>query len=207
MKKIKIELLKGGIMPKKEFPESAGYDLFMPERVEIKRGRQRIPLGFKIALSKRKTALIFARSGVQAKGVKGFLSESNGVLCNVKVSECVVTKERLEYLYQNDDLYFVDRIKKIENEVGKDEMYAVVCREKVFDPIRLERCSIELGMIDCGFRGEVCLIVDNQDVNFYIEKGESVAQMLIINKPAEELERVEALDAGEGERGEQGFNS
>lgn len=206
MEKIKIELMEGGIMPQKEFKESAGYDLFVPKRTSVGRGRQVVPLGFKMALPKGKAALIFARSGVEAKGVNAWLSESNGQLCNCKVVNGVVDEEKYMEMCKNEDMYWPERSKKIITPDGK-VLYDATFREKIFDPIRIPCCNVKLGMVDCGFRGEVGMILENRDANFYLEKGQSIAQMVIIDVPETELEPVEKLDEGEGERGEQGFQA
>ena len=207
MEKIKIELLEGGIMPRKEFAESAGYDLFVPKDTEIPIGRQVVPLGFRLALPKGKAALIFSRSGVACKGVLGFLSMSNGKLCNVKVMEGIVDEEKRRYLCETDNIYWVQEVKPIVNKANGELFYHLTYREKVFDPIRLDKCRVELGMVDCGYRGEVGMIIENRDVNFWIAAGSSIAQMVIIDVPDTELVITEKLDGGEGERGEQGFNS
>ena len=206
MEKIKIELLEGGILPKKEFGESGGYDLFVPERTFIGAGKTIVPLGFKIAIPKGKVALIFSRSGVEAKGVQGWLSESNGKLCNCKVVNGYLEEDKYMELCQNEDIYYVERSKKINLSDGK-VLYDATYREKVYDSIRLDKCSVKLGMADCGYRGVVGMILENNDASFYIEKGQSIAQMVIIDVPDTELLPVEKLDSGEGERGEQGFNS
>ena len=206
MEEIKIELLEGGILPTKEFDESAGYDLYVPKRTFVAMGKTVVPLGFKMALPKGKAALIFSRSGVEAKGVQGWLSESNGKLCNCKVMNGYLEEDKYMELCQNEDIYYVERSKKINLPDGK-VLYDATYREKVYNSIRLDKCSVKLGMVDCGYRGEVGLILDNTDVSFYIEAGQSIAQMVIIDVPDTELLPVEKLDSGEGERGEQGFNS
>ena len=207
MEEIKIELLDGGIMPKKEFDLSAGYDLFVPKRTGVNKGRQIVPLGFKIALPTGKAALIFSRSGVQAKGVKGYLSESNGKLCNVKLVEEVVSEERMQQLIEEDNSYFVEEKKMLVADSSPIKMYLMRYREKVYTPIRFDRCNVCLGMVDAGYRGEVGMILYNEDVNFYLEAGDSIAQMVIIDACMLPMVQVEKLDGGDDMRGEQGFAS
>lgn len=203
MEEIKIELLEGGIMPQKEFKESAGYDLYVPKRTSVHRGKQVVPLGFKMALPAGKAALIFSRSGVAAKGVTGFLSESKGELCNVKVMEGVITEEKYKELCESDDIYFPQEPKVINTPNGV--FYAAYYRQKVFEPIRLKKCNVLLGMVDCGYRGEVGMILENNDASFYIEKGQSIAQMVIIDIPQTVLVQTDKLESSEDGRGEQGF--
>lgn len=202
-----VELLDGGVEPKKEFELSAGYDLFVPKRTAINHGRQIVPLGFKIAVPKGKMALIFSRSGVAAKGVSGYLSESNGQLCNVKLVSDVVDEEKMYKLMKEDSTYYVEEKKELTSDATPVKMYFMRYREKIFDAIRFDKCSVLLGMVDCGYRGEVGMILENWDANFYIEKGQSIAQMVIVDADMMPLLLVDKLDGGDDARGEQGFNS
>lgn len=74
MKEVKIKL-NGGIMPKKAHPSDAAFDLYVPEDVEIKRGRQVIDLKFSMELPKGYAATIQPRSGFSAKGMEVEISE------------------------------------------------------------------------------------------------------------------------------------
>ena len=65
---VKIKL-NGGIMPKKATAGAAAYDLYVPEDVEIKGGRQVISLGFSMELPHGYAATIQPRSGFSAKGM------------------------------------------------------------------------------------------------------------------------------------------
>lgn len=69
MTKVKIQL-KGGIMPKKATDGAAAYDLYAPEDVVIKNGRQIIDLKFSIELPQGYAATIQPRSGFSAKGIE-----------------------------------------------------------------------------------------------------------------------------------------
>ena len=66
---VKIKL-NGGIMPKKAHPSDAAFDLYVPEDVEIKRGRQVVDLKFSMELPKGYAATIQPRSGFSAKGME-----------------------------------------------------------------------------------------------------------------------------------------
>ena len=62
------------------------------------------------------------------------------------------------------------------------------------------------GSIDADYRGTIGVIMHNtDDVKYYIDKGDKIAQMVITRVPITELEEVEVLD--ETERGEKGFGS
>ena len=57
-------------MPKKAHPSDAAFDLYVPEDVVLKYGRQIIDLKFSIELPHRYAATIQPRSGFSAKGIE-----------------------------------------------------------------------------------------------------------------------------------------
>jgi dUTP pyrophosphatase len=63
------------------------------------------------------------------------------------------------------------------------------------------------GLIDSGYRGEICIILINLDreKDFIIKKGDKICQMVI--KKIEEAEMVETEDLDKSERGDGGFGS
>ncbi len=62
------------------------------------------------------------------------------------------------------------------------------------------------GVIDCGYRGEVCVGVMNLSTTLYVfEKGHKIAQMLI--QPIEHPAITEVEELSLSERGEGGFGS
>lgn len=63
------------------------------------------------------------------------------------------------------------------------------------------------GIIDEGYRGEVCVVLLNTDDSepFHIKKGDRIAQLVVVPYVRCEVEQVEELD--ETERGENGFGS
>lgn len=65
------KLLPGAVLPKKATEGSAAYDLYVPEDIIIKPGRQIIPLGFAMEMEKGYEALIDPRSGFSSKGMEG----------------------------------------------------------------------------------------------------------------------------------------
>lgn len=69
MTQVKIKL-KGGIMPTKATAGAAAYDLYVPEDVTLKNGRQIIDLKFCLELPHGYAATIQPRSGFSAKGLE-----------------------------------------------------------------------------------------------------------------------------------------
>ena len=70
--KIKFKKLhEGAVLPKKATKGSAAYDLYVPEDVIVKRGRNVISLGFAMEMEEGYEALVDARSGFSAKGMEG----------------------------------------------------------------------------------------------------------------------------------------
>lgn len=67
------KLLPGATLPKKATEGSAAYDLYVPEDIIIKPGRQIIPLGFAIEMETGYEALVNPRSGFSSKGMEGYL--------------------------------------------------------------------------------------------------------------------------------------
>ena len=69
MEQVKIKL-NGGIMPTKGSEFAAAYDLYVPENIELKYGRQVIDLKFSIELPHGYAAIIQPRSGFTCKGMQ-----------------------------------------------------------------------------------------------------------------------------------------
>ena len=69
---VRIVLEEGGIMPKKATDGSAGYDLFAPENVVIRPGRNLVKLNFRMALPLGIGATVNSRSGFTLKGFEGY---------------------------------------------------------------------------------------------------------------------------------------
>ena len=66
---VKIKL-NGGIMPKKATDGAAAYDLYVPEDITLKQGRQIIDLKFSMEIPKGYAATIQPRSGFSSKGIE-----------------------------------------------------------------------------------------------------------------------------------------
>ena len=63
------------------------------------------------------------------------------------------------------------------------------------------------GLIDSGYRGEICVILLNtdKDDSFDVSKGDRIAQLTIMEAPSIEFVSSESLD--ETQRGDSGFGS
>ena len=63
------------------------------------------------------------------------------------------------------------------------------------------------GLIDSGYRGEICIIMVNldKDNEFNIRKGDKICQLVI--QKVEEAGLIEVDDIGGSDRGEDGFGS
>ncbi len=69
---MKVKLIAPGAkIPTRANEYAAGYDLYAPTDVEIKPGRNILPLGIKIELDPNTEAMIRPRSGFSAKGMEG----------------------------------------------------------------------------------------------------------------------------------------
>ena len=66
---VKIKL-NGGMMPKKAHLSDAAFDLYIPEDIVVKKGRQIIDLKFSIELPMGYAATIQPRSGFSSKGIE-----------------------------------------------------------------------------------------------------------------------------------------
>ena len=80
--KVKIKKLEQSArLPKKATDGSAGYDLYAPTDVFVKKDRQVIKLGFSMQLPKGYHADIDPRSGFSAKGMEGFFADDKEHPC------------------------------------------------------------------------------------------------------------------------------
>lgn len=81
---VKIKL-NGGYMPKKAHPSDAAFDLYTPEDIVLKTGRQAIDLKFSIELPIGYAATIQPRSGFSSKGIEVEILED---IAGTGVEEC-----------------------------------------------------------------------------------------------------------------------
>lgn len=64
-------------------------------------------------------------------------------------------------------------------------------------------CDVLVGKIDSDYRGEVGIIINNQDYPFSLKRGQRIAQMTIYK--VEDAEFVETEELSDTERGDGGF--
>ena len=64
-------------------------------------------------------------------------------------------------------------------------------------------CDVLVGKIDSDYRGEVGIIINNQDYPFSLKRGQRIAQMTIYK--VEDAEFVETAELSDTERGDGGF--
>lgn len=69
---VKIVKNEGALVPKKATKGAAAYDVYVPEDVVIKKGRQIVSLKLIMALPEGYEAKIEPRSGFSAKGMEGY---------------------------------------------------------------------------------------------------------------------------------------
>ena len=68
--------------------------------------------------------------------------------------------------------------------------------------------DIHAGVLDSNYRGEVKVLVSTEVTPLFIEKGTRIAQLLILELPKIELEKVATLsELGDTDRGAGGFGS
>lgn len=66
-------------------------------------------------------------------------------------------------------------------------------------------CDVIVGKIDSDYRGEIGVIVNNNDVGFTIKKGQRIAQLSFYK--VEDAEFIESEDLSRTKRGTGGFGS
>lgn len=174
--KIKFKkLLPGAILPKKATEGSAAYDLYVPEDVIIKPGRQIIPLGFAMEMEPGHEALVDPRSGFSSKGVEGYEVRTEMHVC----------VERNFWL----NSYEIPKTKT------SDKTFVCTDADR-FD------CDVLEGKIDSDFRGGCGVIVHNRDKRtFLIKAGTRIAQMTFHKVETAEWEEVEELSPSDRDGG------
>lgn len=73
---VKIKL-NGGIMPQKQHPEDAAFDLYVPEDTQVLRGRQIVSLKFAMEIPQGYAATIQPRSGYSSKGIEAIITDDD----------------------------------------------------------------------------------------------------------------------------------
>lgn len=69
---VKIELLQGGKLLRRMTDGAIGYDIYCPKDTRIFKGRNIVPLGFKMAMPADVAGIMKGRSGFEAKGFEGY---------------------------------------------------------------------------------------------------------------------------------------
>lgn len=178
---IKIKKLnENAVIPTKATELSIGYDLYVPNDVRIEHERQVIPLGFAIELPEGIEAKIEPRSGFSSKGIEGF---SISKIPSISYSEY--------------DTIFSD---------GRDGETGESVWQRI-DKTERFNADVLVGKIDPDFRGEVGVIIRNNEPNkhFVIPKGTRIAQMTFYKTELADFTVAEELS--ETERGENGYGS
>lgn len=79
MEKVFFELLQGGRLPERKTDGAVGFDLYCPKDTTIFKGRNIVPMGFKMKISDPETAGVMKpRSGFEAKGFEGYAMAWDG---------------------------------------------------------------------------------------------------------------------------------
>lgn len=174
--KVKFKKLhEGAILPKKATEGSAAYDLYTPEDIIIKPGRQVIPLGFAMEMPIEIQALVDPRSGFSSKGMEGY-----------EVVTLWLHKKPL-------DSICISR---------KPEDYSPTLKKFVaLEPERFD-CDVIEGKIDSDYRKGVGVIVHNRDSrSFLIKAGTRIAQMTFQKVETVEWEETDELSPSDREGG------
>ena len=168
------KLLPGALLPKKATGGSAAYDLYVPEDIIIKPGRQVIPLGFAMEMEPGHEALIDPRSGFSSKGMEGY------------------------------EILFVASINThfgAIHSLAKDDALEIVKKYVALEPERFD-CDVIEGKIDGDYRDGVGVIVHNRDTRiFLIKAGTRIAQMTFHKVEDVEWEQVEELSESDRKGG------
>lgn len=181
--KIKFKkLVPGAVLPKKATEGSAAYDLYVPEDVIIKPGRQIIPLGFAMEIESGHEALVDPRSGFSSKGMEGY-----------------------EVLYISIFDTPFGTIQSFANDNKPEDSSEIIKTYTALDPERFD-CDVIEGKIDADYRDGVGVIVHNHGPEFLLKAGTRIAQMTFHKVETVEWEETDTLsetdrDGGFGSTG------
>lgn len=172
------KLLPGALLPKKATGGSAAYDLYVPEDIIIKPGRQVIPLGFAMEMEPGHEALIDPRSGFSSKGMEGY-----------------------EMLYVAVHPLHSGNVRTFAKDEKSVDPLAIVKKYIALEPERFD-CDVIEGKIDGDYRDGVGVIVHNRDTRiFLIKAGTRIAQMTFHKVEDVEWEQVEELSESDRKGG------
>lgn len=176
---VKFKKVKEGArLPQKATAGSAAYDLYTPEDVIIKPGRQVVDLGFCMEMPAGIQALVNPRSGFSSKGMEGYLC--------ITLIQCM----------PNPDADAECNSYKLGKEVQTVRL----------EPERFD-CDVIEGKIDSDYRGPAGVILCNRDGRtFLIKAGTRIAQMTFTRVETADWIAVEELsetdrDGGFGSTG------
>ena len=181
--KVKFKkLLPGAILPKKATEGSAAYDLYVPEDIIIKPGRQIIPLGFAMEMEPGHEALVNPRSGFSSKGMEGY-----------------------EVLYISIFDSPFGAIQSFADDNKPEDSSTIIKTYIALDPERFD-CDVIEGKIDSDYRDGVGVIIHNHGPEFLIKAGTRIAQMTFHKVETVEWEETDTLsdtdrDGGFGSTG------
>lgn len=182
------KLLPGAKLPKKATEGSAAYDLYVPEDVTIKPGRQIILLGFAMEMEPGYQALVEPRSGFSSKGMEGYhIQEEHKVSFNPG--------------YAN--LWWPNPNPR------REETPEIIRENKSYIAIEPERfdCDVVVGKIDADYREGIGVIVNNRDKRTFMVKAKTrIAQLTFLKVETVEWEETDTLsetdrDGGFGSTG------
>lgn len=90
-----VKFLRAGArMPYRATSGSGGYDVFLPEDVQLKPcARRAIPLGFALELPPRFSAIVLPRSGYALRGMAGFDYDGKESLFNADVEVTLIDSD------------------------------------------------------------------------------------------------------------------
>lgn len=169
------KLLPGALLPKKATDDSAAYDLYVPEDIIIKPGRQVIPLGFAMEMEPGHEALVDPRSGFSSKGMEGY-----------------------EVLYVSTFMCHFGTLHVFAPDIDPLQLNK---KYIALEPERFD-CDVVEGKIDSDYRDGTGVIVHNRDTRtFLIKAGTRIAQMTFHKVEDVEWEQVEELSESDRKGG------
>lgn len=184
--KVKFKKLhEGARLPEKATGGSAAYDLYVPEDVIIKPGRQTILLGFAMEMEPGYEALVDPRSGFSSQGMEGYVV--------------------VDFLSYDEPVGLTTGIRFTEALKGAPANESASLKKFVaMEPERFD-CDVIEGKIDSDYRKGVGVIIHNRDTRtFLIKAGTRIAQMTF--HKVETVQWEEADELSETDR-EGGFGS
>lgn len=124
---IKIKKVKDGAeIPTLATSGSAAYDVYVPEDVIVKKGRNVIPLGFCMELPQGLAAEIHPRSGYAAKGMEGYEIICKTADAKFYINETVEITPKGEYVSLESSRFAADVIYGLIDEDFRGEVGVII---------------------------------------------------------------------------------